>query len=129
MTGFIIGFATQQSLSNIAAGFMILLYQPYDVGHFIVLKSGTPAGPYGTLSDAQAAGAVTTNYGVFINTVISFMIVAFAVFLLIRYTNKLKRKEEAPPSKPTTKNCPYCYSTIPIKATRCPECTSELKEA
>lgn len=93
---------------------------------FIVLREGAVAGPYASLADAQAAGAVTVNYGVFVNTVINFILIAFAVFLLIRYINKLKRKEEAPPPEPTTKECPYCFSTIPIKATRCAHCTSEL---
>jgi len=94
---------------------------------FVVLKEGATAGPYAALADAQAAGAVSMNYGVFINTIISFIIVAFVVFLLIRNINKLKRKQEAPPAQPTTKECPYCFSTIPIKATRCAYCTSELK--
>jgi large conductance mechanosensitive channel len=97
---------------------------------FIILKQGAElAGPYASLADAQAAGAVTLNYGTFINTIISFIIVALAVFMLIRSINKLKRKEEAPPPEPTTKECPLCFSTIPIKATRCPMCTSELKSA
>ena len=94
---------------------------------FAVLKQGTAPGPYASLADAQAAGAVSVNYGVFINTIISFVIVAFCVFLLIRSINKMKREEEAPPAEPTTKECPYCYSVIPIKATRCGFCTSELK--
>jgi len=93
---------------------------------FAVLREGTAAGPYASLADAQKAGAVTINYGVFANTIISFVIVAFAVFLLIRSINRLKRKEEATPEEPTTKDCPYCVSPIPIKATRCPNCTSEL---
>ena len=93
---------------------------------YVTLKAGDPLGPYTSLTDAQAAGAVTLNYGMFINTVISFLIVAFAVFLLIRAINKLKREEEAPPAEPTTKECPFCLSTIPIKATRCGSCTSEL---
>ncbi len=96
---------------------------------FAVLKEGATAGPYASLADAKAAGAVSMNYGVFINTIISFVIVAFAVFLMIRQINKLKRKEEAPPPEPTTKECPYCFSTIAIKATRCANCTSELKTA
>jgi len=97
---------------------------------FIILKHGAEvAGPYASLADAQAAGAVSLNYGTFINTIISFLIVAFAVFMLIRSINKLKRKEEAPPPEPTTKECPHCFSTIPIKAMRCPMCTSELKSA
>jgi large conductance mechanosensitive channel len=93
---------------------------------FIVLKQGAAAGPFATVADAHKAGAVTLNYGVFANTIISFIIVAFAVFLLIRAINKLQREEEAPPEEPTTKECPYCLSTIPIMATRCGHCTSEL---
>jgi large conductance mechanosensitive channel len=95
---------------------------------FIVLKDGKVAGPYESLAAAKAAGAVTVNYGLFINTIMSFLIVAFAVFLLIRSINKMKKKEETPPAKPTTKECPYCFSVIPVKATRCSHCTSELKE-
>lgn len=94
---------------------------------FIVLKEGTAPGPYATLQAAQEAGAVTINYGVFINTVISFAIVAFAVFLLVRYINKLREPEEGPPPPATIKKCPYCLSDIPIQATRCPHCTSELE--
>jgi large conductance mechanosensitive channel len=94
---------------------------------FVVLKEGATAGPYASLADAKAAGAVSINYGVFIDTIISFIIIAFAIFIIIRNINKLKRKEEAPPAEPTTKDCPYCFSKIAIKATRCPQCTSELK--
>ena len=93
---------------------------------FITLKQGATAGPYATLADAQAASAVTINYGLFINKIISFLIVAFSVFLLIKGMNKLKRQEEAPPAEPTTKECPYCYSTISIKATRCAHCTAQI---
>jgi len=96
---------------------------------FILLKAGSPAGPYASLAEAQAAGAVTVNYGVFINAIISFLIVAFVLFLLIRSINRLKREEETPPAEPTTKECPYCLSTVPIKATRCAYCTSELPQA
>ena len=92
---------------------------------FAVLKQGVPAAPYATLADAQAAGAVTVNYGVFVNTIISFIIIAFAVFMLIRQINRMKREEPAP--EPNTKECPYCFSAIPIKATRCGYCTSDLK--
>jgi large conductance mechanosensitive channel len=94
---------------------------------FAVLKQGTPSGPYASLADANAAGAVSINYGVFINTIISFIIIAFCVFLLIRSVNKMKREKEEPAAAPTTKECPHCFSNIPIKATRCPFCTSELK--
>jgi large conductance mechanosensitive channel len=93
---------------------------------FLVIKQGTLAGPFATVAEAHKAGAVTINYGIFINTVISFLIVAFAVFMLIRGINKLKREEEAPPAEPTTKECPKCFSTISINATRCAFCTSEV---
>ncbi len=83
---------------------------------------------YTTLADAQAAGAPTINYGVFINTVIDFLIVSFAVFLLIRTFNRLRLAEALAPDKPAVKNCPYCFSSIPVKATRCPNCTSQLTE-
>jgi large conductance mechanosensitive channel len=94
---------------------------------FAILRQGVTPGPYASLADAKAAGAVSISYGVFINTIISFIIIAIAVFLLIRQINRMKREEEAPPPEPTTKECPYCFSTIPIKATRCGFCTSELK--
>jgi large conductance mechanosensitive channel len=94
---------------------------------FFVLKEGATAGPYASLELAKEAGAVTINYGVFANTVISFLIVAFAVFMLIRSLNKLKREEEAPEEEPTTKDCDFCFTAIPIKASRCPQCTSQLQ--
>ena len=80
---------------------------------------------YPSLAAAKAAGAVTMNFGVFINTIINFVIVAFAVFILVKGVNQLRRKE--PPPAHNTKSCPFCCSTIPIRATRCPNCTSELK--
>ena len=94
---------------------------------FIVIKQGSAAGAYATVAEAHKAGAVTINYGMFINTVISFVIVAFAVFMVIRGINNMRREEEAPPKEPTTKECPYCLSEIPIKATRCGFCTSEIQ--
>ena len=94
---------------------------------FIVMKQGAVPAPYAALADAQSAGAVTLNYGVFINTVVSFLIIAVAVFILIKGINSLKRKEEAAPAAPTTKECPYCFSNISVKATRCSYCTAELK--
>jgi len=94
---------------------------------FIVLKDAAVPGTYATLAEAHAAGAVTLNYGLFINTIISFLIVAFAIFILIKNINKLKRKEEAPAPEPTTKDCPHCFTAIPIKATRCPHCTSNIE--
>ena len=96
---------------------------------YIILKEGAVAGPFASLAEAKKAGAVAVSYGVFINTIINFLIIAFVVFLFIRNINKLRRKEEAPPDVPTTKECNYCFSAIPIKATRCPHCTSELKSS
>jgi len=96
---------------------------------YITLRHGATAGPYASLADAKAAGAVTMNLGVFVNTIISFLIVAFAVFLLIRGINKMKNKEEAAPPPSSSKECPFCFSVIPVKATRCGHCTSELKAA
>lgn len=93
---------------------------------FVTLKEGAQAGPYATLAAAQEAGAVTISYGVFFNSVISFLIVAFAVFLLIRGINKLQAEEEEAAEEVTTKECGFCYSEVPLKATRCPNCTSEL---
>jgi large conductance mechanosensitive channel len=82
---------------------------------------------YDTLAAAKAAGAATLNYGLFFNTVINFLIVAFAIFLLVRQVNRLKR--EPAPVAPTTKECPLCLSTIPLKATKCAHCTAELRGA
>ena len=96
---------------------------------FIVLKHGAEVMEYATVADAQAAGAVTLNYGVFINTIISFLIVAFAIFIMVKNINRMKREEApAPPPPATTKECPHCFSTIPIKAVRCPMCTSNIQE-
>jgi large conductance mechanosensitive channel len=96
---------------------------------FLTIQGGEPAGPYATLAAAQEAGAVTINYGVFLDSLVSFLIVAFAVFLLVRAINQMKRKEEAAPPPPSKKECPYCFTEIPIKATRCPHCTAELPMA
>jgi large conductance mechanosensitive channel len=90
---------------------------------FITLSSQS----FATLEDAKKAGAVTIKYGLFFNTIIDFILVALAVFLMIRQINRMKRQPEPAPAVPTTKECPYCFSVIPIKATRCPNCTSELK--
>jgi large conductance mechanosensitive channel len=94
---------------------------------FFVLKEGKVAGPYATVAAAKQAGAITLNYGLFINTIINFLIVAAAIFLVVRSMNKLKREKPAP--DPTMKECPYCFSTIPVQASRCPHCTSELATA
>lgn len=93
---------------------------------FITLKEGAAAGPYATVAAAKEAGAVTLNAGLFINSMISFIIVAFAVFLLIKGMNSLQKEEEEAEAEPTEKDCPHCFTAIPIKATRCPHCTSEL---
>ena len=95
---------------------------------YLLVKSGSPAGPYTTLADAQAAGAVTVNYGLFINAIITFLLVAMAMFLLVRAINRVQKgKERKESAEPTTKDCPYCLSSIPLEATRCPHCTSQLE--
>jgi large conductance mechanosensitive channel len=96
---------------------------------FVVLKQGTVAGPYPSLAAAQEAGAVSINYGVFINTIVNFIILAAVVFFFVvspitKIHARQKAAEVAP--APSTKECPFCYTSIPIKATRCPNCTSEL---
>jgi len=97
---------------------------------FLVLKEGAKAaGPYATMKDAAAAGAVTLNYGLFINNIVSFIIVAFSVFMLVKSFQNLKKKEEVAAPAPTTKDCPYCKSKIAIDATRCAYCTSEIVKA
>lgn len=97
---------------------------------FLVLKPGAEAvGPYATLADATAAGAVTINYGVFFNNIITFIIVAWAVFLLLKAVNRMRRQEQVAPASPTEKPCPFCASAIPIAASRCPHCTSQLELA
>lgn len=96
-------------------------------GKYILLKAGAQVpGPYDTLQAAKDAGAVTLNYGMFINAIVTFLIVAFAVFLLVKVINRWKREEETPPAEPTTKECPHCCTEIAIAATRCPACTAEL---
>ncbi len=84
---------------------------------------------FATLEEAQKAGAPTLNYGMFLNTVVDFVIIAFAIFLVVRQMNRLKKAEEPASSEPTTKPCPYCLSEIPLEATRCPHCTSQLEAA
>ena len=96
---------------------------------FVLLKRGVPPGPYISLEQAKTAGAVTMNYGVFLNNVISFVLVAFAVFLLVRVVNRLRREEPEAPAPPNSKSCPFCATDIPVAAVRCPHCTSELPKA
>ena len=94
---------------------------------FVMLKEGAKAAPpYSTLAEAHAAGAVTVNYGIFINSIITFLIIAFAVFMIVRAANRLTPPEA---EAPNTKDCPYCRMAIPVGATRCPQCTSELRAA
>jgi large conductance mechanosensitive channel len=130
--GIVIGAAFGSIVTSLVADIIMppvgLLLGNIDFSNlFAVLREGKVAGPYGSLAAAKAAGAVTLNYGVFINTIISFLIVAFSVFLLVRSINRLRRQEEIPPAAPTTKECPFCLSVIPVKAVRCAHCTSELK--
>jgi large conductance mechanosensitive channel len=137
--GIIIGAAFGPIVSTLVNGVIMppigLLLGKVDFANlFVVLKEGTTAGPYASLSAAQTAGAVVITYGAFINTVINFIIIAAVVFFCIvrpiaRMNTRQKAKEAAAaaPVAPATKTCPYCQSTISIKATRCPNCTSELK--
>jgi large conductance mechanosensitive channel len=93
---------------------------------FVVLKEGAKAtAPYASLAEAKAAGAVTLNYGVFVNQVVTFLIIAFCVFIVVQLMNRLQRP--APLAAPTTKDCPYCKTAIPLGASRCPHCTSDLR--
>ena len=129
--GIIIGAAFGKIVSSFVADVLMpplgLLMGGADFSNKFITLSG--AGPFETLEAAKNAGAVTMNYGLFLNTVIDFVIIAFAIFIMVKQINRLKRKPEAAPAAPTTKDCPYCLSAIPIKASRCPHCTSELKAA
>jgi large conductance mechanosensitive channel len=126
--GIIIGGAFGRIVSSFVDDILMppigVLLGNVDFSNLFINLSG---GRYESLAAAQEAGAATINYGVFISTVIDFVIVAFAIFLLVRQINRLQRKEEEKPAEPTTKECPYCLSTIPIAATRCPHCTSSLE--
>jgi large conductance mechanosensitive channel len=130
--GIIIGVAFGAVISSLVADVIMppigLLLGKVDFANlFAVLKQGATAGPYPSLAAAKAAGAVTLNFGLFINTIINFVILAFVIFLMVKGVNQLRRPKPAPAAAPTTKDCPFCYTTISIKATRCPNCTSELK--
>ena len=103
-----------------------LLLGKVDFSNLFIDLSGKS---YATLAEAKAAGAATIRYGLFLNTVVDFIIVTFAIFLLVRQINRMKRQPEVAPAAPTTKECPYCLSSIAIKATRCSHCTSEVKAA
>jgi len=128
--GIIIGAAFGKIVTSLVTDVIMppigLLLGKLDFSNLYINLSGQP---YPSLATAKAAGASTINYGLFINTVIDFIIVAFVIFLLIRQVNKMKRQPEVASVVPTTKECPYCLSVIPVKAVRCPHCTSELKSA
>jgi len=90
---------------------------------YINLSGGT----YATLAEAKKAGAATLNYGLFINALVGFLILALVIFMMVKWVNKLRQPAPVPAAAPTTKECPYCFMAIPIKAVRCPACTSALK--
>lgn len=130
--GIIVGSAFTKIVNSMVSDVMMpplgLLMGKVDFSNwFVVLKHGAEnAGPYASLAAAQAAGATTLNIGNFLNAVISFLIVAFCIFLLIKGLNKLDHKKEEAPAAPTTKECPFCFTTIDIRATKCPDCTADL---
>lgn len=129
--GFIIGSAFSTIVKSLVSDIIMppigLALGKVDFSNlFVVLKEGDKPGPYYTIASAQEAGAVTLNYGLFINSIVTFLIIAAALFVLVKTINQLQRAKEVPPEKPTTKECPFCFTTIPIKALRCPNCTSEL---
>jgi large conductance mechanosensitive channel len=125
--GIIIGAAFGKIVSSLVNDILMppigLVLGRVDFSNLFLNLSGQS---HATLAEAKAAGAPTINYGVFLNSVIDFVIVAFAIFLLVRAINRL---HQAPPATPTTKSCPYCVSVIPLNASRCPHCTSELRAA
>ena len=126
--GIIIGIAFGAIVTSIVNDLIMppigLLLGKVDFANLFINLSGVH---YASLAEAKQAGAAVIGYGVFINTLINFLIIAFVIFLLIRQVNRLRRKPEVVPAAPTTKDCPYCFSVIPIKAIRCPQCTSKLK--
>lgn len=131
--GIIIGGAFGAIVNTLVSDVLMpplgLLIGGIDFSNFyLVLKEGSAPGPYAALADAKAVGAVTVNYGIFLNALISFMIMAFAVFMLIKSLTSMRGKPEPPAPVPAVKECPYCCSTIPLKASRCPECTSQLEK-
>lgn len=125
--GVIIGGAFGKIVSSLVSDILMppigLLLGKVDFSNLYINLNG---GEYASLAAAREAGAATINYGTFLNTVIDFLIVAFVIFLLIRQVNKLQKPQPAP-AAPAVKECPYCLTMIPQKATRCPACTSEIK--
>jgi large conductance mechanosensitive channel len=131
--GIIIGAAFTTVVTSLVNDVMMppigLLIGGEDIKNvFFVLRGGAVLGPYATVEAAKAAGAVTVNIGLFLNSLLTFTLVAFAVFLLVRTVNRLRRDVTAPPP-PSTRKCPYCVTDIPLAATRCPQCTSEVAAA
>lgn len=128
--GIIIGAAFGKIASSFVADILMppigLLLGRIDLSSLFISLSGQS---YPTVAAAKAAGAPTLNYGIFIATLIDFVIVAFVIFLLIRQVNRMTQKPAAPPAPPTTRDCPYCLSKIPIKAARCASCTSDVRAA
>ena len=126
--GIIIGAAFGKIVSSFVTDILMpplgLLLGKMDFSNLFLNLSDKP---FATMAEAKAAGAATINYGIFFNNIIDFIIVAFAIFLLVRQINRLRRKTEVAPASPATRECPYCLSPIPLKAIRCPHCTSELK--
>jgi large conductance mechanosensitive channel len=128
--GIIIGAAFGKIITSLVNDILMppigLLLGRVDFSSLFINLSGQP---YASLAEAKAAGAPTINYGVFLNNVIDFLIVGFAIFLLVRFINRLSRQWERAPRAPSTKECPFCFSTISLRATRCPQCTSVLQAA
>ncbi len=128
--GIIIGAAFGKIISSFVGDVLMppigLFLGKVDFSSLFINLSGKT---YATLAEAKAAGAPTLNYGLFINTVLDFLIVAFVIFLLVKQVNRMRTQPAAAPAAPTTKDCPFCATAIPIKALRCPNCTSELKAA
>jgi large conductance mechanosensitive channel len=124
--GFIIGAAFGKIVTSLVSDIIMppigLILGKVDFSSLFLSLSGKS---YSSLAEAKAAGAATLNYGIFLNNIVDFLIVAFAVFLLVRMVNRWNKP--APAAAPSTKECPYCASTIPLKATRCPNCTSEIR--
>jgi large conductance mechanosensitive channel len=123
----IIGGAFGKIVSSLVSDVLMppigLLLNGVDFSNLFISLNGRA---YATLSDAQAAGAPTLNYGNFFSAVIDFLVIALVVFLMVRAVNSFHRREPAPAPAPTTKECPYCFTAIPLKASRCPNCTSQL---
>jgi large conductance mechanosensitive channel len=128
--GIIIGAAFGKIVSSLVSDVLMppvgLIVGKVNFSHLFLNLSDTA---YPTLETAKAAGAPTLNYGMFINSVVDFLIVAAVIFFLVKQFARLQKQEGGPPPAPTNKTCPYCISAVPIKATRCPQCTSELKAA